>query len=80
MAPGFDSALERTDAPADLHILEQVIKELVFLETQSWMRRDELDSSETNQFSFMGILTRCGVFASCFFRSKEVCVHCLHTE
>ena len=71
MAPGLDSALERcrTDALADLHRLEQAMQErlqwsdlqllrslLVFLETQSWMRRDEPDSSETNQSSFMEIL------------------------
>ena len=53
MAPGLERC--RTDALADLHRLEQAIKEhlqwsdlqllrylLFFLETQSWMRRDEI--------------------------------------
>ena len=90
----FDSALERcrTDPIADLHRLEQVIKErlqwsdlrllqsfLVFL----WMRRDEPDSSETDQSFFMEILQAVEYLVSLFsapLEAKGVCIASIQDE
>ena len=98
MALGFDSALERcrTDPIADLHRLEQVIKDRlrwsdlqllrslsVFLETQSWMRRDEPDSSETDQSFFMEILQAVEYLVALFrapLEAKGVCIASIQDE
>ena len=85
----------------DLHRLEQAIKEhhqgsdlqllkslLVFLETQSWMARDETDSSEpdsseTKQSSFMEILQAVEYLISLFhapLEAKCVCITSIQDE